>query len=167
MLALAMSDSKNPQSRALEALGRAATKAEKRLAFEAAVKAGAPIKGTADTLGVPESTARSWRSRMKRLDAAEVARNSALMSRGELAERFQRQLERAEDANDGELVIKCGTAYARLMGLEAPQRSEVMVRSVPASVVSWLHARIDTRQADDSDALLESATPTKQITSDC
>jgi len=61
MLALAMTDAKNPQSRALEALGRAATKAEKRLAFEAAVKAGAPIKGTADTLGVPESTARSWR----------------------------------------------------------------------------------------------------------
>ena len=162
-----MPDGRDRSLRALESIGRAASKAEKRLAFESAVRAGAPIKGMADRLGIPISTARNWRSRMKRLDAAEAARSAVLMSRGDLAETLQGALSRAVSADDGELIVKCGMAYARLMGLEAPTRSEVMVRSVPASVVSWLETRIVTGQSNDSDPMLNAPTPTKQITSDC
>lgn len=132
--------------------GNIASRAEKRLAFATAYKTGRPLTEIARALGIPLRTAASWARKLKDDDALEKTLAAQLMTRAEIGQALQAIVR----GPDPDLTIKASVAYARLMGLEAPQRAEVTVRSVPPSIASWLESRLITaasgdRQSIDSD----------------
>ena len=130
-------DAQKRQTRPVEAakiLHRRADRVEQRIALFKAFDAGETKARSADIAGVSRNTGMAWLKQRKEDEDSDNTRRAAILSKTELAQRYSEAI----DSAPAQYLAQLGGAYARLCGMDAPQRSEVTVRSVPQSVIAWL-----------------------------
>ena len=98
------------------------------------------------------------RSEEEHRQALESARG-AIATKAETVGILSESLRKAEP----QYIAPIAGALARIQGYEAPQRSQIEVRQIPASVMTWLDA-IDAIDVNDEPALsLPETVPTKAL----
>lgn len=119
----------------MERLRRAEEKAQKKAAFIVAMRNGLSATQAATSVGVSKPTGLSWARKIKAEEGILSAR-STILQKQELAEVFSEIAENAEES--AAYRVSAGVALSKLQGYDAPARSEVTMRVIPESVMSWL-----------------------------
>lgn len=112
-------------------------KVESYRAFCLARSNGLTITASARAAGVSRPCATDWERRRRHEEETRIEDSrtaSALLSKTELAETLARGIKSTEP----QYLAGMAKTYAVLMGMEAPSRTQVEVRQIPASVSAWL-----------------------------
>lgn len=147
------SDSRPPRPSELrDRVLTAMTRAERRATFATALRNGATITEAAKVVGITRPTGSIWAKEIRAANQIDASR-SAIISKNQLAETLSKLV---QDGNvDPRDRINAGKAAAEVLGYNAPTRSQVEVRQIPASVSAWL----DSLDADAIDVTPEPALP--------
>lgn len=111
------------------------TKAEKRIAFLHARRAGATIKEASRIAGIKDGTGQKWNTVLKR-EAAKSAARASVADKDELST-IMTDIVRDREQSAAYRVAAAKT-LAEVQGYNAPTRSQVLTISVPPSVMAWI-----------------------------
>lgn len=139
--------------------GRFRTKAEARIAFYVALDNGATAAEAARLIGISRTTAYQWVKHHKSVKLSKVA-SDAIVSKVEGAQELSKLIRR-EDIDPRDKIGAIKTLNEQ-MGYNAPTRSEVTQRIIPASVMSWL-AESDVIDVTPEPAQLDKPATTKAL----
>lgn len=147
------------RSSAAQQIERKATKAEKFSLFVTARNNGATIALSCKAADISLATGGRYEQRRKQDEEREKRLAESMLAiahKTEVAENLTERLRRCEDQYAAGIAEK----LSKVMGYEAPTRSQVEVRQVPASVITWLDSLdvIDTN-AQPIDAIAEPIQP--------
>lgn len=143
---------------------RYATKAEQRLAFKVALANGATPTEAARTVGVNRNTGAAWAKQIKAKIDVDASLRDTIASKTDVAATLT-ELVNSPDTPPP-YKVNAATALSRLMGYDAPTRSQVEVRQVPASVSAWLDGMtVDAIDVTPGPPMLQSHTPHGAIAS--
>lgn len=128
------------------------------LVFAESRRNGFSITASGKAAGVSRPTA----TRYETLRIADVERENRLLeARGKIASRNQLAEDLTETLREAEPQYKAQIAstLSRIMGYDAPTRSQIEVRSVPASVESWMQSCLTIDVTPEQPAITESNQP--------
>lgn len=132
------------------------------LTFCESRKNGLTISSSAKASGISRPTATRYES----LRIADIERENGLLdAEGRIAtkNRLAEKLTTALDQAETQYIAGIAGALSRVMGYDAPSRSQVEVRSVPASVESWMQTCL-TIDVEAESKQLQEHDPPKALT---
>lgn len=116
-------------------IARRASKSERRLAFAVAIRNGSSITDAARAVGITRNTGSAWARQIRERHNVEVTPD-AIATKAELARTLTEVLRSPDTAPPYKVTAAAG--LSKVLGYDAPTRSQVEVRTVPASVSAWL-----------------------------
>lgn len=119
-------------------------KAEKLSAFRIAIRNGLSATQAALSVGISRPTAFKW-ARAIRAEERVSPEESSVLHKQELAEILSEIAKDTEES--GAYRVSAASTLSKVMGYDAPARSQIEVRAIPASVNAWLEGlgTVDTQ----------------------
>lgn len=152
-----------PSNRTVRSVKSTATRGEKRLAFNVAMRNGSTIAEASRIAGISRTSGNSWAKQFRAAEGLQRERD-AIASKTEVAERLTALMRDPEVPPPYQ--VQAAAQHSRLMGYDAPSRSQIEVRSVPASVESWMQSclTIDVATEPDIQRVTGQNEPLKALT---